>query len=337
MLIYLIIAISLALLLYPSIQRLIDRKYENFVQEHSLALKKLKELNNKYHFHIITDCNLKHSYDNLNFYIDISPKDYLIYQLIYIEKNIRQSIAKTYENRTLYRLYQEDVQYSCIRNQYDTTSIPKNMVKLSEIETKILDMEMITPDLDFQIQVSLYNTNIYGQVYSKKSDTFTIPEIENILKLLNQKSGDFYLNHDIWKSICRVERGKVSNKMRFAIYQRDHYRCQKCGFTSDKTNELEIDHIFPIAKGGKSNFDNLQTLCHKCNALKADTVESGAINPKSQKNGITEVCNICGAPLVLRNGKYGQFYGCSNYPKCKFTKNISVNKTMSKTQKGEHS
>ena len=30
-------------------------------------------------------------------------------------------------------------------------------------------------------------------------------------------------------------------------------------------------------------------------------------------------CPRCGGNLVLRNGKYGQFYGCSNYPKCKYT------------------
>lgn len=30
-------------------------------------------------------------------------------------------------------------------------------------------------------------------------------------------------------------------------------------------------------------------------------------------------CPLCGGNLVIRNGKYGQFYGCSNYPKCKYT------------------
>ena len=32
------------------------------------------------------------------------------------------------------------------------------------------------------------------------------------------------------------------------------------------------------------------------------------------------VCPRCGAPLVLRKGKFGAFYGCSNYPKCRFTR-----------------
>ena len=33
-------------------------------------------------------------------------------------------------------------------------------------------------------------------------------------------------------------------------------------------------------------------------------------------------CAYCGAKLVLRNGKNGEFYGCSNFPKCKYTKNV---------------
>ena len=31
------------------------------------------------------------------------------------------------------------------------------------------------------------------------------------------------------------------------------------------------------------------------------------------------ICPQCGGTLVRRNGKYGSFYGCSNYPRCKFT------------------
>ena len=30
-------------------------------------------------------------------------------------------------------------------------------------------------------------------------------------------------------------------------------------------------------------------------------------------------CPKCGGQLVLRKGKFGSFYGCSNYPNCKFT------------------
>ena len=33
-----------------------------------------------------------------------------------------------------------------------------------------------------------------------------------------------------------------------------------------------------------------------------------------------------GGNLVYKYGKYGTFIGCSNYPKCRFTKNISRKK-----------
>ena len=34
-----------------------------------------------------------------------------------------------------------------------------------------------------------------------------------------------------------------------------------------------------------------------------------------------EVCPVCGNKLKKRNGAYGEFWGCSSYPECKFTRN----------------
>lgn len=35
-----------------------------------------------------------------------------------------------------------------------------------------------------------------------------------------------------------------------------------------------------------------------------------------------ENCDICGAPLIVRMGRYGKFYACSRYPDCRNTKTI---------------
>ena len=32
-------------------------------------------------------------------------------------------------------------------------------------------------------------------------------------------------------------------------------------------------------------------------------------------------CPVCGGKLVLRKGRYGAFYGCSNFPECRYTRN----------------
>ena len=47
-------------------------------------------------------------------------------------------------------------------------------------------------------------------------------------------------------------------------------------------------------------------------------------NVKEAKNELNRklasgICPKCGGTLVLRSGRYGNFYGCSNYPKCKYT------------------
>lgn len=55
----------------------------------------------------------------------------------------------------------------------------------------------------------------------------------------------------------------------------------------------------------------LQPLTNKSEAEKQQHIED-----------IKEKCPFCGSELVLRRGKYGQFWGCSTYPKCKFTRPI---------------
>jgi 5-methylcytosine-specific restriction endonuclease McrA len=53
---------------------------------------------------------------------------------------------------------------------------------------------------------------------------------------------------------------------RHNIFKRDHNECQYCG----SKKALTIDHVIPKSKGGKTNWQNLITACHRCNTLKGD-------------------------------------------------------------------
>ncbi|MBE0492293.1 MAG: type I DNA topoisomerase [Sulfurospirillum sp.] len=57
-------------------------------------------------------------------------------------------------------------------------------------------------------------------------------------------------------------------------------------------------------------------------------LEEGKTNIKSQKIAIPtgEQCPDCGADLVLRKGRFGEFISCSTFPKCKYTKNLTADK-----------
>ena len=60
------------------------------------------------------------------------------------------------------------------------------------------------------------------------------------------------------------ERRLLTPKLRTDILHRDGYRCRSCGRDSAVV-ALHVDHIVPIACGGKTTVDNLQTLCQDCN------------------------------------------------------------------------
>ena len=44
------------------------------------------------------------------------------------------------------------------------------------------------------------------------------------------------------------------------------------------------------------------------------------IQMKDELAGID--CDICGAPMVVKMGRYGKFYACSRFPNCRNTKAI---------------
>lgn len=269
LLIFVLVSLALFLAIFIPIS-IVRSKYKKFVLEHSIALKQLDEINKHYQFKNIPNFDMEHSYDNENFYGDISCQDYLTYQLVYIQKKVNVALKDTLDNKILFDKYKKEIKDTCVMDQYDTPDLLKNRNRLVRFESNLFTKQIKMPTILFSIGVRLRLTNINGAYRGSKRDEFSPKEIKDIISKINQKKGNFYLNNDIWQAICRVERGKVTNRMRFAIYERDHYRCRKCG---RKTNDLEVDHIIPIAKGGKSTFDNLQTLCHRCNYRKGSNIE----------------------------------------------------------------
>lgn len=66
----------------------------------------------------------------------------------------------------------------------------------------------------------------------------------------------------------------MTKKLRDHIKKRDNYTCCICGNSihNEPNLLLEIDHIVPVAKGGLTEENNLQTLCWKCNRSKGTKI-----------------------------------------------------------------
>jgi 5-methylcytosine-specific restriction endonuclease McrA len=59
------------------------------------------------------------------------------------------------------------------------------------------------------------------------------------------------------------------------VYARDDHRCQYCGrrFTPA---QLTFDHVVPVARGGRKDWNNIVTCCIACNRRKGDQLPEEA-------------------------------------------------------------
>ena len=266
--IILIIISVVALILYIVIDKIIS-KTKKYLSQNSKPLLVLSRTNEKYQILKPRNYDLKNTYDNNIFYNNISCLDYLIYQLQFKKVEIYKYLIGIRNINDIYKEYKIEI------DKIDSFGDFKNCNKLKYkilcfFEKRLFNKKVYNSPQYFYIHVTLHCSKINGVIYDTKKQKFDASQILSIIDRLNDRNGEFYNDRFIWDAICRVERGKVSNKMRFSIYKRDNYRCRICGRT-ERQDALEIDHIKPIAKGGKSTYDNLQTLCRRCNKEKGDT------------------------------------------------------------------
>ncbi len=86
-------------------------------------------------------------------------------------------------------------------------------------------------------------------------------------------------------------------------------------FTAQMENELDA------ILAGKTDYI---TILKQFYGPFAENLDNAHKNMKSVKKEIKtdEICPTCGKNLVIRSGRYGDFYACSGFPACRFTRAI---------------
>jgi len=74
----------------------------------------------------------------------------------------------------------------------------------------------------------------------------------------------------------------IPDKLRELVVDRAKGLCEYCQTNSSIVIYMEIDHIKPVSKGGKTEADNLCLACISCNRAKRDVIlkETALFNPR---------------------------------------------------------
>jgi len=85
--------------------------------------------------------------------------------------------------------------------------------------------------------------------------------------------------------------------------------CEKCGY--------------PTIQVGTGKKTRIVCINPDCETKQSDDAEVRKEMAKVESGELTKKCPNCEkGKLVLRKSVYGQFYGCDQYPKCKYTQNV---------------
>lgn len=208
------------------------------------------------------------------------------------EKEVRNVIGETVENEKY---------------------IINDLILQDEDKTAQIDHIVINPRAVFVIETKNYSGRIYGSE-----------------------------NQQQWTQV--LERGGKKNKLYNPLKQNAthiYYIKKLLGdlpirsvvvFVQNNTEYITDKNVIPLRdlertlKTGENvlTAEQMKTAYETLLASKSDvTLEEHVAKIQTEQQKIERgICPRCGGDLVLRHGQYGDFYGCSNYPKCKFKKEI---------------
>mgnify|MGYP004461354563 FL=1 len=189
------------------------------------------------------------------------------------------------------------------------------MVKTKDNYTHQIDHIVISKYGIFVIETKQYNGYIKGNDYDKRWMIKSGKKIFYVNNPLHQNYGHVKSLEEILNLpeekfislVCIPSRARVSVKSNNVV----------------RIYEL-IDKIYSYQEVIINNEEEIYESIKKINIIDKIKRKEHVRNTKKIKSNKDELfknrCPKCGGELVTRNGKYGTFMGCSNYPKCRFVK-----------------
>lgn len=145
-------------------------------------------------------------------------------------------------------------------NNYSDEELFENILNIWQYKCK----QPVRRDLD------LAPSNISQHPYNRRFGSWS-EALRCFVEYANENDNTLITSSES-KDITQKTNRDPSLRLRFKVLKRDNFTCVQCGASpaKDQSVELHVDHIKPWSKGGETIYENLQTLCSKCNLGKSN-------------------------------------------------------------------
>lgn len=302
---------------YREIQRQEREKILKIEEASNAFWGKLEQLNSQYALTQIQDsydlisCNSFYFEKKTNttdlFYSDEKRKTYLSGRIFAYYDWFSTFVQITNENLKKFEEYK--IKVDSLYAQYYQNPNDKSM--------ELLSRKMIEKPSFRNIHLVVKKGTYLGYGETKYENRDFWYDFFEIYKLVLEKKGK--------DNFIKEERAKMSDNLRYNVLSRDNFRCVICGKSRKDGIVLEVDHIIPVSKGGRTELDNLQTLCERCNRGKRDEMPT---NIPSYSPPTQPVSALISKPTISQERTTVNSSAYYNSP----TTNTSLTSKMSKAE-----
>lgn len=215
-------------------------------------------------------------------------------------------------------LGEQQVKKQLCKNKLSKTLSVNDLLFISDGKSVQIDHVLINSQGLFVIETKNYSGRIYGsdaqlewtQVLGRSKFKFYNPVKQNATHVFHLKKLLLPKKIPVHSVVVFVKNNTsyITSNSVIGISSLPEYLAK---YRADILSESEIDELYDFFMDIKANTD----------ITKHEHLKS--VDELKQKLD-NNICPRCGGNLLVRSGKYGDFFGCVNYPDCTFTKNFDV-------------
>lgn len=139
----------------------------------------------------------------------------------------------------------------------DESQIQYYEKRLKEMPIKVLSQHNVIKKEKELVRLDIRNLTLEQKAEIKK---ICETKIQEFISKRGLKIWDYRL----------LDYDQVPDSLRYQVLKEGDGHCALCGATTND-RMMDVDHIIPRSKGGKTEYSNMQVLCSKCNRSKRNT------------------------------------------------------------------